>query len=91
MLEEVGGRLSVLAGTDDRVTRIGGDEFVAVLPGGCLRERASKFAEGVIEQISLPIRTEGATAHIGASVGVALFPEDSDSIGKLRENVDLAL
>ncbi len=91
VLKEVGDRLNALTDENSFVARVGGDEFVALLFGDRLHSRASIFADRIIECISKPIVARRATAHIGASVGAVLHPDDGRTTEQLRENADLAL
>jgi len=77
VLAAVADRARKCVRASDTVGRLGGDEFLAILPetaaGGAL-EVADKLREALRE----PYPLEGATASLGASVGVALFPEQGD-------------
>tara|TARA_B100000029_G_scaffold341658_1_gene333985 strand:+ start:41715 stop:44333 length:2619 start_codon:yes stop_codon:yes gene_type:complete len=90
-LKVVGDRLEELVGRECVVSRAGSDEFVILLRGPRLNDRATTLAYNVVERMAEPIDTRGKVAHIGASVGIALYPEDGETTEKLRENVDLAL
>jgi diguanylate cyclase (GGDEF)-like protein/PAS domain S-box-containing protein len=91
VLTEVGERLRALAEPSDWIARIGGDEFMVVLLGDELRTRAQQVSEAIIARLRDPFVTERAVAHVGASVGVVLSPEDGETTAQLRENADLAL
>ena len=91
VLAEVGDRLRSIVGQPGWVARIGGDEFIAILVGTRLRDRAQDVADAIIARVAEPFVTERGVAHAGASVGVVLMPEDGNTTDQLRENVDLAL
>jgi diguanylate cyclase (GGDEF)-like protein/PAS domain S-box-containing protein len=91
VLVQVSERLSALLGPGDWIARIGGDEFMAVLTGGGLRERARDVADGIISALTEPIYGQRSVASVGASIGAVLMPQDGTSTEQLRENVDLAL
>lgn len=91
VLVQVGERLRGAMGPDDFLARIGGDEFVAIMVGEGLRERAAEVSAAIIERLGEPFVTERATAYCGASVGIVLHPDDGRSPEQLRENADLAL
>lgn len=91
VLQEIGDRLIEANQEDANLSRIGGDEFIALLTGDDLRERANRFALRAIESVSRPIRTERVTAHVGASIGAVRYPDDGRTVDQLRENADLAL
>lgn len=91
VLAQVGQRLAAAVTPSDWVARVGGDEFFVVLSSGALRERAEEAAQAIVEAIGKPFMTERGVAHLGASVGGVLRPEDGTTAEQLRENVDLAL
>jgi diguanylate cyclase (GGDEF)-like protein len=73
---------------EDLLARLGGDEFVILLTNG---EWAEALAARVIAILSRPFLVEGHIAHIGASVGIARFPEHGSSADDLTRHADLAL
>lgn len=91
VLVEVGNRLRSCLGPQDWMARVGGDEFMAILLGARVRQRASDIGERIVQTLSEPVSTDRTSVYVGASVGVVVFPEDGASIDTLREHVDLAL
>ncbi|WP_170003104.1 EAL domain-containing protein [Pseudopontixanthobacter vadosimaris] len=83
--------LKELAADGEELARIGGDEFIIIIEGERLRERAAGFAEQLIERTARPIRVGKIPAYIGTSIGIVIHPDDGTAISKLRENADLAL
>jgi diguanylate cyclase (GGDEF)-like protein len=73
---------------EDLLVRLGGDEFVILLTNG---ERAETLAARVIGILSRPFLVEGHIAQIGASVGIARFPEHGSSADDLARHAELAL
>jgi diguanylate cyclase (GGDEF)-like protein len=73
---------------EDIVARLGGDEFVILLPNG---EMAEVVAARVVEILSRPFLVEGHVANIGASVGVARYPDHGTTDDELMRHADLAL
>jgi diguanylate cyclase (GGDEF)-like protein/PAS domain S-box-containing protein len=90
-LQEVGRRLRELVRPCDLPARLGGDEFV-LLQGEILR-RSDPTALGgrIVAKLSEPYVLDGVTYALGASVGVALFPDDGRDAKTLLRNADLAL
>lgn len=77
LLQKVASRLKASMRAADPVARIGGDEFVAILEGIHDREGALTLARSIQEEIELPYSLDGRPAVVGASVGVALYPDDA--------------
>jgi diguanylate cyclase (GGDEF)-like protein len=81
-LAEVARRLQGAVREADTAARLGGDEFVAVLPGAD-QETAVAIAQRVLADLAAPLPIEDRVFHLGASVGIALFPlhgEDPDGL-----------
>ncbi|MFC3214833.1 diguanylate cyclase domain-containing protein [Novosphingobium panipatense] len=91
LLKQVAERLGVTVSDRGRVGRLGGDEFQVILHGAQHREGLAQLARRIIETLSQPYAIEGATVTIGASVGIALCPDDGVTADELIRNADLAL
>jgi diguanylate cyclase (GGDEF)-like protein/PAS domain S-box-containing protein len=91
LLKQVADRLRSTVGNSGRVGRLGGDEFQVILPGRALRESLADLARRIIENLSHPYSIDGSRVTIGASIGVALSPEDGSTSEELIRNADLAL
>ncbi|AXU19385.1 diguanylate cyclase [Novosphingobium sp. THN1] len=91
LLKQVAQRLERVVGKMGRVGRLGGDEFQVILPGKIEREQLGHLAHRIIESLSQPYSIEGSRVMIGASVGIALAPDDGVTSEALIRNADLAL
>lgn len=92
VLRDVAGRIRTAVREQDTVARFGGDEFVVLLSGLHDRRPIHRIAHDVIEHISAPYLVDDEThVSVGASVGVAMFPDDGDSIEALLRNADFAM
>lgn len=91
VLVQVAGRLNDVTRADTWLSRVSGDEFVVILTGDELELRSKNVAQKMLESIGAPFSTGRIIAHIGASIGIVLFPQDGSDVRKLRENADLAL
>ncbi|NML94136.1 EAL domain-containing protein [Novosphingobium olei] len=91
LLKQVAQRLERVIGKHGRVGRLGGDEFKVILPGKTEREKLAPIAAQVIEALSQPYSIDGSRVMIGASVGIALAPDDGVTSEALIRNADLAL
>lgn len=75
VLQEVGRVLKSQARSLDCIARVGGDEFMMILPGLVDRNRLLSLGERVIEILNRPIPFQDKTCHISASIGFAIVPE----------------
>ena len=91
VLQEIGTRLHILCGAQATIARVGGDEFIILLKGDRLESRTIQLAQKIVSTAAAPIVANGTFCHIGASVGVAFFPEDATFPQALRDRVELAL
>lgn len=91
LLKQVADRLRSTVGSDGRVGRLGGDEFQVILPGRAARDQLAHLANHIIESLSQPYSIDGSRVTIGASIGVALSPDDGSTSEELIRNADLAL
>ncbi|WP_408591711.1 EAL domain-containing protein [Novosphingobium sp.] len=91
LLKQVAQRLEYCVGGDGRVGRLGGDEFQVILPGKTEKTALANLANRIIESLSQPYSIEGSRVMIGASVGIAIAPEDGMTSEALVRNADLAL
>ncbi|MBT3359832.1 MAG: diguanylate cyclase [Rhodospirillales bacterium] len=83
VLVEVGARLSGCIRKIDTVSRVGGDEFVIVLSDLPDTESVARVANEALELLCDPIRLAQNVVSVGASVGIAFFPDDAGSAEEL--------
>ncbi|MDP3905741.1 EAL domain-containing protein [Novosphingobium sp.] len=91
LLKQVSSRLERTVGQSGRVGRLGGDEFQVILAGRHRREDLAALAIRIIGDLSEPYSIEGHRIVIGASVGIAMSPDDGVTAEALIRNADLAL
>ncbi len=91
LLIQVAQRLERAVGKMGQVGRLGGDEFKVVIPGHHPRQTLAELAATIIHSLSQPYAIEGQRVVIGASVGIAIAPEDGENADNLVRNADLAL
>lgn len=91
VLKEVAGKLRSCVRETDTVARFGGDEFVIVLTEVKAKAAATKVARKVIESLSRPIPLDGEEATVGASIGIALYPDHGKTPETLLEQADSAM
>lgn len=71
--------------------RLGGDEFALVIPDCGSEEELSKLAHRLIDNLSDTHSINGTSVNIGATIGLAVGPEDGDTVAQLTRSADLAL
>jgi diguanylate cyclase (GGDEF)-like protein len=91
LLKSVGERLTDLLRAEDTVARIGGDEFVILLPKLNDEQQLVATAEKVISELALPFHIANQTLQVGVSIGIALYPQHDDSPSKLIKLADDAM
>ena len=91
LLQEVAQRLVRQLRVGDTVCRIGGDEFVVVLPEIARGADAAQVAQKIIETLSDPIGLEGRDVTVTPSIGISVFPEDGSDAETLIRNADAAM
>jgi diguanylate cyclase (GGDEF)-like protein/PAS domain S-box-containing protein len=94
LLRSVAARLLTCLRADDTVARIGGDEFVFILPEidhPTAAAGAAKVAEKVLDAVRHPFVVQGRELFVTASVGIAISPHDGDDIETLVKNADGAM
>ncbi|MCM5680054.1 PAS domain S-box protein [Schlegelella sp. S2-27] len=75
----------------DVVARVGGDEFVIVLPCAHGRESAAFVAQKLIRDVSAPVQLAGQEVFVGASIGISMYPHDGTDKKLLFQNADIAM
>jgi diguanylate cyclase (GGDEF)-like protein len=76
----------------DTVARTGGDEFSIILAEPTSREQATYVVRSLLQFIAEPIQLgDGESAQIGASVGIAVFPDDAKDLKSLCIEADLRM
>jgi diguanylate cyclase (GGDEF)-like protein/PAS domain S-box-containing protein len=91
VLKEVGRRLVQFLRKSDTVARMGGDEFVILLPDVGSDEDAERIAGKLLEIIQRPIEVETGPVRVTASIGLALFPRDGQDGETLLKIADRAM
>ncbi len=91
LLREVAQRLQQGLRQGDLVARVGGDEFVAMLPGCRDIETASAIAENLRTRLSPPYTLADGLFRLDASVGIACFPADGNDPDTLLAHADRAM
>ena len=91
LLVAVGTRLKVSLRETDTVARLGGDEFLVLLPEVVSEVEVEKVAERLLRSVSEPRELRGRKVVTQCSIGIALYPDNGDSVESLMSNADNAM
>ncbi len=90
LLKEITERLLHQASEKDTISRLGGDEFILLLPETDYTQ-ASNYARQILECFNKPFHFSGEELFITPSIGISLYPSDGQDAETLIKNADLAL
>jgi len=91
LLQAVAQRMLGLLRKSDTVARMGGDEFLLILPEMNQFQDAIQTAERILSTLSTPFHLEGYQINITTSIGVAFYPDDGNDVAVLIKNADIAM
>lgn len=90
LLVEISKRLKDETRSEDTTVRLGGDEFLMILPATDANG-AAFVAEKLLERISRPAHIEEHELAVTASIGISIFPVDGLDVETLWKNADVAM
>ena len=91
LLQAVADRLCRCLRGSDTVARLGGDEFTVILPAIPSLPDATRVAEKILATITQPFVLKGQTIGVTISIGISVFPLNSNEIDSLIKNADEAM
>lgn len=91
LLKDVALRIQDCLRESDTAARIGGDEFVILLPTIVTQQDASKVGEKILHALNQPFALTGHTLQISASIGVAVYPKHGSNEKLLVKSADIAM
>jgi len=91
LLRAVAQRLAGSTREADTLARLGGDEFVVILTHLDELEGVATVAERIQASFRLPFELEGREIYSGASIGIAVYPEDGKDVDSLLQSADVAM
>jgi diguanylate cyclase (GGDEF)-like protein len=91
LLKAAADRMRSCVRSEDMVARLGGDEFAVVQVSSTQTSDVSALAARLIEVVGAPYDLDGHQVIVGASIGIAIAPTDSDKPDSLMKSADLAL
>jgi diguanylate cyclase (GGDEF)-like protein/PAS domain S-box-containing protein len=91
LLQEVSRRLLAATRATDFVFRVGGDEFTAILAGTTVLADAIAVANRILHALRAPLAVDDCVTPAGASIGIAVYPQDGTDAGALIKAADVAM
>jgi diguanylate cyclase (GGDEF)-like protein/PAS domain S-box-containing protein len=91
LLNEAAKRMQNCVRESDTVSRVGGDEFVVLLPAVETEQDAMRVAEKILYALNQPFELAGHSIGISASIGVAVYPDHGSDEKMLIKNADIAM
>jgi GGDEF domain-containing protein len=73
------------------LSRLGGDEFALLVPGVKDRAAAGSVAEAILRRLERPLQAGNRHVVVTASIGIALYPSDGQTVDSLLSNADEAM
>lgn len=91
LLKIVAKRLLECIREGDTVARQGGDEFILLLPDVDGTQGVTKVAEKILNSVASPYSIAGHEMHVSVSIGIAVYPDDGESVDVIFKNADTAM
>jgi diguanylate cyclase (GGDEF)-like protein len=91
LLIAIGARIHACLRDTDTVARLGGDEFLVVAPEVTNEIQVEKIAERLLQAVAEPQELSGRKVVAQCSIGIAVYPENGDSVETLMMNADNAM
>ncbi len=91
LLRQVSRRLREQVRQSDVLGRLGGDEFAVILDASESVIDSIALAERLVKAVARPFYVAGVEAHVGASIGIATYPQDARAADQLLARADMAL
>lgn len=91
LLRQVSRRFRAVLRDEDILARVGGDEFIAALLNLKKREHSAIVAQKLLDSLAIPFIIDNHHLHIGASIGISVYPEDGDDTSTLTRFADSAM
>ncbi|MDG4717614.1 MULTISPECIES: EAL domain-containing protein [Thalassospira] len=91
LLKAVAGRLQKVIGRQEIVGRLGGDEFLIIIPDLKETQDAANLSQAVLDALAPAFDIKGRVLFVSPSIGIALYPSDGEDFPALMRNADTAM
>ncbi|MEG3767961.1 EAL domain-containing protein [Alteromonas sp. 14N.309.X.WAT.G.H12] len=91
LIKQIAKRLQRITGTSATCYRLGGDEFSVLMEDHADIHTITHFAQNILDNLSRPFIINKQEFVLGASVGIAFYPEDGKSPQEMLKNADTAM
>ncbi|MEH6443054.1 MAG: EAL domain-containing protein [Oceanospirillaceae bacterium] len=91
LLIQVANKLAAPRRSTDLVARLGGDEFAIIISHFKHIENVCKIAQKIIDELRITFIIDGNECQIGASIGIAIYPDHSNDANSLIKQADFAM
>ena len=91
LLVQVAERFKSNLRDSDTIARLGGDEFTVIVFDTHCADDARRIARKLLQSLSEPFQIRGHLFSLGASIGVALYPQDGEDVATLQKHADVAM
>ena len=91
LLKRVTTSLSAALRETDLLARLGGDEFMVIVEDFDDRAILGRIAQKLLDAIAQPFEIEGHAIYVTSSIGIAVYPDDSDDPEELLKHADVAM
>ncbi len=91
LLKTLAERLKLAVREADTVARMGGDEFVLVLPEGAGRDAGMTVIQNIMDAVATPLQIQSHEFFLTCSVGIAAYPSDGGTAEALTKHADIAM
>ncbi|MGH4139012.1 diguanylate cyclase domain-containing protein [Clostridium sp.] len=91
VLKNIAKRLQETVRKADIIGRLGGDEFLVIQPFIKTKDDASNLANRMLEYVAKPVQWNNVNLDVDISIGIAIYPDDSENMKDLIHNADNAM
>lgn len=91
LIKQIAKRIQRMTDNNSTCYRLGGDEFAVLMEGVADIHSITQFAQSILNTLARPFIINKQEFVLGASIGIALFPEDGSSTQELLKNADTAM